>query len=95
MNAKIWRKLAAIVGYTVLWSGAIWSALGILGGLVVLEEDSANYPANKSSFVTTILAQAFYVWMVASFLFGIGMLRAYLARKGYANETDQLSNRCL
>ena len=80
MNRRLLTKLALYVLQALLWSGAIFLGLAILGGLAYLHDASKHAFADVQSEILTILRnEIIMVGVGTSFLFWIGTVRTYIA----------------
>jgi len=77
MSSQALRNLALYVLQALLWIGVLLTGVAIFGGMVYLHEASRfDYAGMFSILRNEIILAA----LGTSFLFGIGAVRAYMAR---------------
>jgi hypothetical protein len=81
-----WPKLRDLALYFLqafLWIGAIYMGVAIFGGMAYLHDASKiDYADVRPKMFSILRTEIILAGVGASFLFGIGTVRTYLARRG-------------
>ena len=83
------RKLALYAFQAFLWISAIWFSIVILGGMIYLDDASKlNYADMRLRTYSILRDECKVVGLVAFLLFGIGIVRAKIARNREAEPNE-------
>jgi hypothetical protein len=90
-----WPKLRDLALYflqALLWIGAIYMGVAIFGGMAYLHDASKiDYADMRPKMFSILRTEIMLASLGASFLFGIGAVRTYLARSGPEQRKQTIS----
>ena len=93
MNSLKLKKLALYVLQALLWIGAIYMGMAILGGILYLQEASKiDYADMRPEIFDILKTESILVGLGTLLLFWVGSVRTYLARDRKAEQSKQLSH---